>query len=145
MVTEEKTLTLSQLIERDKITLKADYQGRDVDPDQKGISVDRDGWPFDAWKVTLRLGKRRYTVEYRMGTGHAGRPPSVKTVVDSLVSDADLGEENSLEDFCGELGYDEDSRKAEKVYKACQGVAHRLRQFLGEERYEEYRYAERDI
>lgn len=27
---------------------------------------------------------------------------------------------NSFEDFCSEFGYDTDSRKAEKIYKACE-------------------------
>lgn len=35
-----------------------------------------------------------------------------------FVSDALSGLE-SFESFCGEFGYDTDSRKAEKIYKAC--------------------------
>lgn len=36
-----------------------------------------------------------------------------------FVSDA-CSAKNSFEDFCSEFGYDEDSRKAEKIYKACE-------------------------
>lgn len=35
-----------------------------------------------------------------------------------FVSDALSGSE-SFSDFCGEFGYDEDSRSAERIYKAC--------------------------
>jgi hypothetical protein len=36
-----------------------------------------------------------------------------------FVSDA-CSAKDSFEDFCGELGYDTDSRRAEKIYKACE-------------------------
>jgi len=37
---------------------------------------------------------------------------------DCFVSDAIAGK-NSFEEFCSEFGYDQDSRKAHKIYKAC--------------------------
>ena len=45
-----------------------------------------------------------------------------KFAVYCFLSDA-LAAENSFEDFCSEFGYDTDSRKAEKSYKACEKSA----------------------
>lgn len=42
-----------------------------------------------------------------------------------FVSDAITGKD-SFEDFCGEFGYDTDSRKAEKTHKACQRATDKL-------------------
>ena len=40
----------------------------------------------------------------------------------------------TVEDFCGEFGYDEDSRKAEKLHKACLKQSKKLQAFFsGEE------------
>ncbi len=36
-------------------------------------------------------------------------------------------------DFCGEFGYDEDSRKAEKIYKACEKADERLSRIFGDD------------
>ncbi len=42
-----------------------------------------------------------------------------------FVSDAESGEE-PFEDFCANFGYDEDSRTAERIYKACKKSAEKL-------------------
>ena len=41
-----------------------------------------------------------------------------------------------LEDWCGEYGYDSDSRKAERTYKAIHEQSEKLAGFLGSELYE---------
>jgi len=38
-------------------------------------------------------------------------------------------------DFCGEFGYDTDSRKAEGIYRACGRQAANLKRMLGEDAY----------
>jgi len=49
------------------------------------------------------------------------------------VSDAQsVDDARDFEDWCAELGYDTDSRKAERTFRACQRIAERLRQFLGD-------------
>lgn len=46
--------------------------------------------------------------------------PTAEQVLDCLITDASCWESNrTFEDFCAELGYDTDSRKAERVYQAC--------------------------
>jgi len=103
------------------ITMSAKYEGRHVD--------DSD-WEHDKWVVTLHRGKKSLKTKFHQGTGHAMAAPSLPTVLSSLVSDADAGSE-SFEDFCGSFGYDEDSRKAEKIWKACKKIAPQIKRFLG--------------
>lgn len=57
-------------------------------------------------------------------------PPEAPDVLHSLFSDAQSGNE-SFAEFCGNLGYDEDSRKALDTYLTCQRIAQDLLRFLG--------------
>lgn len=63
--------------------------------------------------------------------------PDAANVLDCLASDA-AGIENarSFEDWAGEYGYDEDSRKALDTYLLCQAQAAKLSQFLGAEAFQ---------
>jgi len=71
--------------------------------------------------VTNKETKQRITFEFWASITN----PELEKEYDILnafycfVSDAVSGSE-SFEDFCSNLGYDEDSRTAEKIYKACQ-------------------------
>lgn len=61
------------------------------------------------------------------------KKPSPAAVLYCLLSDAAAGSE-LFADFCAELGYDEDSRRALAIYEACQKTAVQMRMFTGEER-----------
>ncbi len=80
----------------------------------------------------------RMTLHFSKGVGHHGQAPEVTEVLDCLASDA-AGIENSqdFEGFCSEYGYDTDSRKAEKTYKACVHQTERLKRFLGDDLYDQ--------
>jgi len=110
------------------------------------------------WRVTLRIShenqptangavdftvtkKRRFTTWFSMGPALSGEP-KVTEVLDCLLSDAQAGSQDFSE-FCGEFGYDEDSRKAEKTWKECAKTHERLTAFLGDELFEKALYAER--
>lgn len=56
--------------------------------------------------------------------------PTARDVLESLQLDARAGA-GSFEDFCSDLGYDSDSRKAEKIWEACRDTRDRLREFFG--------------
>ena len=47
-----------------------------------------------------------------------------------FVSDA-LSGLDSFDEFCGEFGYDTDSRKAKKVYKACKRAYEKFKRVSG--------------
>jgi hypothetical protein len=88
------------------------------------------------WHITLRRGRSRMTVSYSMGPAHT-TPPALDDVLDSLASDAATMENcATFEEFCGELGYDSDSRRAERIYQTCRKHQARLLRFLGHDAYD---------
>lgn len=50
----------------------------------------------------------------------------------SLSMDASAMDSRDFEDWCSEIGYDTDSRKAEAIYRACLEIGLKLRACLGE-------------
>lgn len=70
--------------------------------------------------------------------------PSFADVLHSLVSDADVIDCGSFEEWAGNLGYDADSRKAEGIYRACLETALKLRNALGDAGFATLRTAVQD-
>jgi hypothetical protein len=58
------------------------------------------------------------------------RPPERNEVLACLASDCQLGDQR-FEDFCADLGYDTDSRKAYVSYEACREQMYELRRLFG--------------
>lgn len=94
------------------------------------------------WKVTLRRKGKRLTVPFSMGAALC-REPTADDVLECLCSDAGSYENagGDFEAWCSEYGYDADSRKAERTFKAVETQTKKLRQFLGDD-YEKALYAE---
>lgn len=65
-------------------------------------------------------------------TGPALGEPSIADVVECLISDASSADQ-TFEDWCGDYGYDTDSRKAGATYKAVVKQTAALRRLLGAE------------
>lgn len=83
-----------------------------------------DEWKKTAnkWKVKLVYFNKEYITDFYMGSGlvnEMGNPqkPTKKDVLYSMIMD-DVNNMN-FNDFCNEFGYDNDSIKALKIYKAC--------------------------
>jgi hypothetical protein len=84
-------------------------------------------------------------IKYETETGFARRPsaeyfpkgkainPDPCDVLYCLASDADVLNYSNFEEWAESLGYDTDSRKAEKTYRACLETALALRNGLGDE------------
>lgn len=70
--------------------------------------------------------------------------PKIEDVVWSLVSEADVLEYPTFESWASEYGYDADSRKAEKIYRACLETALKLRAALGDDGLRQLREAAQD-
>lgn len=89
---------------------------------------------MDHWHVVLRRADtgQRLSAYYSKGYGHQGKPPTDEEVLDCLASEA-AGVENAqgFSDWCSEYGYDTDSRKALKVFQACEKQAEKLKAFIG--------------
>jgi hypothetical protein len=97
-----------------------------------------DGDPRSAhYACKLKVGHSQLTVAFSMGSG-LRREPSLSDVLDCLASDASGIEQcaGQFEDWCGEYGYDTDSRKAERTFKICELQATNLKRLLGPSAYE---------
>lgn len=102
----------------------------------------KDGWKHDRWTVTVERDGRTFETEYRTGLGHretvravhgqVTKPvaPKLADVISGLLSDAQAGR-MSFDEFCGEFGYDSDSRKALATWEACVNTAGPLARVLG--------------
>jgi hypothetical protein len=131
-----------------KDELAADYDGRIVDylrsHDFTLVSGDVNGdmnpnfaseaeVPMHHWRVVLTRkahGKRRTLSSYfSQGIAHT-KPPQAYEVLGCLISDGS-GTDQPFEEWASDLGYDTDSRQAERTYKACADAGRRVRAFLG--------------
>ena len=112
------TKTQSNLIESVKLV-----------PRLVGLRVNSDGWKNYLWKVTLERWSRFVQLEYHCGTGHVKdgvpTPPELSDVIYSLLTDLQGGRE-TFEDFCASFGYDDDSRKAHRIWLKCKASGAKL-------------------
>ncbi|QDF15638.1 hypothetical protein QE328_gp060 [Pseudomonas phage vB_PaM_EPA1] len=58
--------------------------------------------------------------------------PEAACILSSLIRDSEAGS-CTFEEFCGEFGYDTDSRKAFDTYMACQSILNKVRNFFAQE------------
>jgi hypothetical protein len=85
-----------------------------------------------SWAVQLRYqGRSLGPIAFYTGSG-IKRAPGAADVLSCLILDIYSGEE-TFEDFCSELGFDPDSRTAEKTWKACSAMAPHVRALLGDD------------
>ena len=75
-----------------------------------------------------------------------GKPimPKPMDVIHSLMTDCDVLDYGTFEQWARNFGYDEDSRKAESIYRACLETALQIRSGLGETAMRELQEASRD-
>lgn len=111
---------MERVCERFKVRLTATIEGKVPDGWVQGTT---------AWKMVLRMGQKRLTVPYFTGPAIC-EEPSPADVLSCLISDARAGE-LPFPEFAGDMGYDEDSRKAEAIHRACVRMGPKVRAFLG--------------
>lgn len=121
----------------------------------------RDNWQCDEWRVTFSHCQESETFQYFTGLGHRvkteayklamiglknanplciarvaaeklkkPKAPHAADVIHSLALDAQMAN-GTFEDFCGNLGYDPDSRRALGTYLQCQKDGERFRRIVG--------------
>jgi len=66
------------------------------------------------FSCTLRCNKRQFTFSFGQSIAAGNKQPEMYDIL-SCLQKYDIG---TFENFCGDFGYNEDSRKAEKIYKA---------------------------
>lgn len=119
--------TLSQFIAAHRITMTSERTDHNpAMPDSANM---------DHWSCVFKSGRKRLTVVFSMGYGHNGKAPKVAEVLDCLSSDAASVEGHDFAEWCSEMGYDQDSRTAERTYNACVRQMRKLGQFLGADPY----------
>lgn len=92
-----------------------------------------DDWDHNSWSVTLAFQGRTMETKFHTGFGIVGEP-TIGAVLSSLASDASSAiNATSFEDWAGDYGYDTDSRKAERTYKAVCDQVEKLRELLDED------------
>ena len=154
-VTDTVTMTtIGEFIESNRI-VSGSYRV-DANPNME------DSRNMDHWKVTLvrkvlregfdtwhgykgKLGAvqystRKLTVYFSKGYDHHGAEPQAAEVLSCLADDAAGVEYRGFEEWCSDYGYETDSRKAEKTFKACKHIAARLQSFLGVELFDQLVY-----
>jgi hypothetical protein len=92
------------------------------------------------YSATLGYQGRCMTTPFHTGSGWT-TDPTAHDVLECLLSDADSAQE-SFGEWCANRGYDSDSRKAERTYKACQRIRGQLQKLLGAD-FERFTYADR--
>jgi hypothetical protein len=102
----------------------------------------QDDWQKKAngYRIRLRYKGKQMSIDFWQGTGITHEPEAAG-VLECLLSDATCGDE-SFEDFCSDMGYDEDSRRAERVYRHCKKINKSLKALLGDD-YETFLYSDR--
>ena len=138
-------MTLQELIKRDGIRATSEWTGENkaMAPDAYATQQEKDWYrAANHFKVTLKgQPGRRMSVAFSQGSGISGEP-TADGVLECLLSDASSADEEFI-NWAGDLGYDPDSRKAERIYNAVKKQTAKLKQFLGDS-FEEYINADRD-
>ena len=136
-MTKEKTI--KQFIKENNLTMDCKYAGNNPNIPNRDMRH---------YKVTI---KRHYTIEnpkdlyttfkqfapikkvkqmtlyYSQGYGIQGEP-TLESVLNCLISDSTCGE--TFQEFCDNLGYDNDSRKAEKTFNTILKQTSKLKKLL---------------
>lgn len=95
---------------------------------------DNSDWSKEAkhYQCVFRMGNNSFVCHFSQGSAHKYEPQA-HDVLECLYSDMECAQ-YGFDDFCSNLGYDRDSRKAERIYEACRESGKKLQKFLGKEK-----------
>ena len=130
--------TLHTLVQRDHIVASAEWA--DTNPNMSDMPYGSSHWRVRLTRQANGTPRRQMTIPFSMGPA-LSREPQADDVLECLLSDASSADQ-AFEDWARDYGFDTDSRKAERTYKAVTTQTEKLRRFLGDA-FEEYLYAER--
>lgn len=127
-------------MENENISLEQFISKHNIQFEQHTVYTRPDGlMQGDMWhfKCRIKAGRRAFGLYFSQGRG-ISHEPSLADVLDCLASDA-AGYENAqdFEQWADEYGYDTDSRKAEKTYRAVKRQAEQLKRTIGDDAYSE--------
>lgn len=113
-------MNIQEFLEKNPV--KIDTEWADSNPNM-------DCHDMNHYKVKLKHKGRQMSLFFSQGYGISGAP-TVETVLECLSSDSSMLD-YGFEEWADNLGWDSDSRKAEKTYKLCQRQAKKLENMLG--------------
>ena len=120
---------LDRFCEANNITCESVYGGN------KGPMPDGYMLGTHPYCVTLRRRngdtRRQLSVDFFMGPAHCSEPTAADVMSCLLMDVSTMDSTDGFEDWAGALGYDMDSRKAERIYRACAELAPRVGRFMG--------------
>jgi hypothetical protein len=87
------------------------------------------------YRLTFKRGSKRFSTLWSQGPAITSRPDLIE-VLQALFMDASAANEN-FEDWANGLGYSSDSRKAERIYKACHKLDAKLENMFSREERED--------
>jgi len=128
-------MTMREFVKKNKIRINVEWAERNP-------SMIEDAWSRTAnhYKTILKKDNKQLTVYFSMGSALTNEP-TAEEVLNSLALDGSVYLNNdSFENFCSEFGYDEDSRKAEKLYNTILKQAEKTEKFLGTELFNQLVY-----
>lgn len=157
---ETETISLEQFISKHGIK----FECHRVDSRPDGLMDDRQdnmrhfrvriscgplyrGTQYSPDKSAKKIGPRSFGLYFSQGSAHT-EDPTLADVLDCLASDASgyenakpvgsrVGEKDAFSSWAEDYGYDTDSRKTEKTFRAIKRQAEQLKRTLGEEAYQE--------
>lgn len=93
----------------------------------------RNEWEKEAndYRCTLVYQGRRYSFDYWQGVGIQTEPDVAGVLETVLASEVQDGQ--TFGEWCREFGYDDDSVKALRIYRACKRQTVYLRRLLGDD------------
>lgn len=142
-------LQVASILDSARITFDIRYVGESRCTDRG------ENWHHDKWDATLSNGNDSVVFDYSTGIGLRDKaapptggpytpgtvawerwqatrkpvPPSAEDVLRCLVEDTRAAR-MTFDEWCDTLGYDNDSRKAEAAYRACQATHDKLRRLM---------------
>lgn len=108
----------------------------DADYSKDGLPVTRAKDQMRHFHCRIGVVSRSFSLYFSQGSAHT-QEPTLADVLDCLASDASGYDGCAFGDWASEYGYDTDSRKAEKIFRAIKRQAEQLKRTLGEEAYKE--------
>lgn len=103
---------------------------------KRGTAVAKSDWQKTATNYSVKLSFEGRTMTAQWWAGSLAGIPSLTDVISTLCLDSSsVDGVDSFEEWAENIGYDTDSREAERIYKATVSQAKRFKKFIGQDYY----------
>ena len=114
----------------DQVNIKLDLIDQSHFPND-----DTDKLFHNVYKVNVSYNGKRTSFKFYDSAHNTnmGIEPTKNDILDCIVSDYNYTEYSTFNDFCANMGYDNDSIKAQKIWKSCLKQAAKLQKVFSED------------